>query len=90
MTKEENQKTFSVVKQEWWESESGWGQRPDGYSIHLNKIDRDQYIKEYWDRRPKKVPHEYSRPSGDPTTMEVDESTFNSLKRRKNGIRYYQ
>lgn len=81
--------SFTVIKQEWWESEDGWGQRPDGYSIHLNKKDRDEYIKDYWDRMPDKVPHEYSRPSGDPTNFEVDEATFNTLKNRKNGIRYH-
>ena len=26
----------TIYYQHWWESESGWGQRPDGYSMHLS------------------------------------------------------
>jgi hypothetical protein len=36
---------FLVIRQEWEESERGWGCRPDGYSLHLDKEDRNTYIK---------------------------------------------
>jgi hypothetical protein len=38
----------TVVMQRWYESERGWGQRPDGCSLHLTEQDRAAYCKKYW------------------------------------------
>jgi hypothetical protein len=55
-------------------------------SLHLTRKDRDEYIKEYWDKMPDEVPDEYSRPEGEPTVVDVDLKTYNKIKKSKNGI----
>lgn len=60
--------------QVWEESEAGWGQRPDGYSVHYSLEDAKEYVKEYLSdqkkyfdsRGVKGTPHEYTRPAGEP------------------------
>ena len=76
-----------VIVQKWEESERGWGQRPDGYSLHQTEEDRQEFIEEYWERMPDDVPDEYSRPDGTPYRAEVDDETFAKVKASKNGIR---
>ena len=82
-----NTENREVIVQKWEESELGWGTRPDGFSLHLTDADRESYIKEYWDRMPKSVPDEYSRPDGTPYKAKVDAATFARVKASKNGIR---
>lgn len=76
-----------VICQKWEESESGWGTRPDGYSLHLTELNRISFCKEYWTKMPKDyVPDCYSREDGVPYECRVDEKTFKEIKRSKNGI----
>ncbi len=82
--------TYTVFRQNWLESERGWGIRPDGYSLHLSKLDRDAYVREYWNRMPDEVPDEYSRPDGELSTIKVDEETYRQLAQSRNGIRRYR
>ena len=58
---------LSIVKIDWTESEQGWGQRPDGTSLHANMEEANRYIEEFWkeekERNPSgRVPECYSRP----------------------------
>ncbi len=81
-----------LICQVWEESESGWGTRPDGYSLHLTDDDRKAFIKEYWDGMPKMVPDEYSRPvsmGSHPYACFADKKTFKEVQKSKNGVRYY-
>jgi hypothetical protein len=71
-------------------SERGWGQRPDGYSLHLTESDRKQYIKDYWDKMPDEVQDEYSRPEGSPERIDVDETLHAQVKASKNGLRFWR
>jgi hypothetical protein len=80
---------FNVLRQDWLESERGWGQRPDGYSLHLTRVDVRQFVNEYWDRMPDEVPDEYSRPRGEPFLVDVDDVTYLAVKASKNGTRHY-
>jgi len=82
-------KRKSVVKQDWIESERGWGIRPDGCSLHFSLEDHKEFVKEYWDRMPDEVPDEYSRPSGEPYVVMVDEEVYVRIGESKNGIRKY-
>jgi hypothetical protein len=71
-------KKLTVVCQDWLESEAGWGQRPDGVSLHLTESDRVAYCKAYWSDQPGRdangnPPHEYSREDGSPFLVEVEE-----------------
>lgn len=58
--------------QQWTESERGWGQRPDGFTVHRTRADLLQYIADYWARMPDEAPDEYSRPDGKPFEYEID------------------
>lgn len=62
-------KNYLVVQVDWSESESGWGSRPDGESIHRTLEDYNQYMNEYWANMPKNVPSIYSRPCSTPTII---------------------
>lgn len=82
-----SEERHKVVVQKWEESERGWGQRPDGFSLHMTDTDREAYIKDYWARQPREVPDEYSRPEGTPYATEVDAETYAQVKASKYGIR---
>jgi hypothetical protein len=76
-----------VIRRDWIETERGWGQRPDGYSLHLTPEDMRDFIDEYWESQPKEVPDEYSSPTGYPYPHEVSPETYEELRQSKNGIR---
>jgi len=79
----------TVVVQKWEESEKDWGTRPDGYSLHLTEADSQAYFKEYCNRLPKIVSDDYERPDGDPYLAEVDEETFENVRKSRNGTRHH-
>ena len=92
-----------VVYDTWTERERGWGQRPDGYSLHLTKETYHKFIEDYWKKQkasssawgsPMEVPYEYSAPDGYTGTVEVNDETYKNLKRlnRKgvHGLRIYE
>lgn len=74
----------------WTESERGWGQRPDGCTIHLSKEDYKAYVKEYWDRMPNTVQDEYSRPDNNVREVVLSDSLQEKLNKSKNGICLWQ
>lgn len=74
----------------WTESESGWGQKPDGCSIHLSKEDYKQYVKEYWDSMPDAVPECYERPDNGLREVVVSKKLYKEIEKSKNGIRLWQ
>ena len=80
--------SYLVFCQTWTEYESGWGQRPDGYTLHLSKEDgktfADDYEKKY-NNKPV-VPREYSKPDRNYYLTEIDEDVLDKLKKSKNGI----
>jgi hypothetical protein len=83
---------YPVVKQEWFESERGWGQRPDGYSLHLTSADRDAFVGDYWGSQPQTFPAPdiYSCPEhNDGKVIDVDKELYEEIKKSKNGIRRY-
>jgi hypothetical protein len=87
----------SIYLQAWEESERGWGVRPDGFSLHLTREDCDNYCRQYWIKESKKnydtVPDEYSRQTGIPTLIAVEDFVFDALHKLKEqgtlGIRSY-
>jgi hypothetical protein len=85
----------------WTEFERGWGQRPDGCSIHATREDALQFIKDYRVRARKidggVVPDEYSREdSKEPTEIVIDgrnkfyKQVVAAKKKGENGIRLWQ
>ena len=83
------QRTYVVIRKNWIESERGWGQKPDGYSLHLTEQDLDQFVKEHWAEWPDEIPDWYYGPDimSSPRPFEVDEKTYNEIKKSKNGIK---
>lgn len=75
-----------VFRQEWVESERGFGVRPDGYSLHVSLENVAAFVKDYNATLPEEVPDEYSRPYGSPATMEVSAEKFAEIQKSKNGI----
>jgi len=78
---------YCVLCQTWEETESGFGCRKDGYSLHIDNIQRENFIKSYFDSCPKEVPYEYSRPDGKPYWTIVDLEMFKKIESSKFGIR---
>lgn len=82
----------------WTESERGWGQRPDGVSLHENKKDAAQFVKEYWERERARnksagitgVPDEYSRPDDEGARVLVSTELLERIRESGNGIRLWQ
>lgn len=82
----EGQIQRQVVVQKWEESESGWGTRPDGYTLHCTADDMNAFVQAYWDRMPNRVPEVYSRPDGQPYIAWVDEELYEKVKASGNGM----
>ena len=74
----------------WTESERGWGQRPDGCTIHLSEEDYKTYVADYWSTMPDTVQDEYSRPDGGLREVTISDELLEQLKKSKNGIRLWQ
>lgn len=73
-----------AIAQSWTESERGWGQRPDGYSIHLTEEDRKlfnaEFIREERERNPSgAVPDEYSTFDDNSVEVEITHVLHNDL-----------
>ncbi|MBP9757487.1 MAG: hypothetical protein KBD06_02715 [Candidatus Pacebacteria bacterium] len=81
--------SFEVVRQDWLESERGWGCRPDGYSLHRTSGDVQEFVRDYWARMPDAIPDEYSRPEGSPRIVTVDKEVYDRVVASKNGTRHY-
>lgn len=74
----------------WIESERGWGQRPDGLSLHLTEEDKKKYEKEYWSKMPDgPAPDEYSRPEGS-KTINVTDELYNKVEEKGGSWRIWQ
>lgn len=82
---------ITVWCQQWTETERGWGQRPDGYSLHLTQNHSAEYIKKYLAKMPDgPTPDEYSFPDGDPYQTEMDISETDLVRMGNNrGMRVY-
>ena len=78
-----------VICQKWEESERGWGERPDGFSLHLSYEGLERYIKEYWRGMPPAVPDEYSRPDGTPYPVGVSGDVTGQIEETGDGLRFY-
>jgi hypothetical protein len=75
----------------WVESERGWGQRPDGYSLHISGEVAKEYSDDYMERQRgalgNDVPDEYSYP-GSLRLVRVNEEIYNEVKNR-GSVRYW-
>lgn len=72
----------------WTEFERGWGQRPDGYSLHPTKEAWDAFYKTYRAKMPASAPDEYSAPD-DPVAVEIDDMLAEKLA-QEGSLRYWE
>ena len=78
-------KKYKVVCQLWEESESGWGTRPDGFSLHLNEEQRIKFIHEYCKDRTGPAPEVYDRPVMHANfSISVSQKVYNQIKSKLN------
>jgi len=77
-----------VICQKWEERERGWGERPDGFSLHVSFEALKAYISRYWDTMPSEVPDEYSRPNGTPYPVGVSNEVYAEVV-AMGGLRFY-
>ena len=80
-------KLEKIIYVGWEESEKGWGQRPDGCSLHLTEDDFKIFLGLYWDGMPDKAPSEYSRPTGKPVTAQVSPGLYKRVQENEYGLR---
>lgn len=76
---------MTLICQTWTERERGWGQRPDGFTLHLSMADRDAYVVGYnaqWNSEPK-VPDSYTHADGNPYLVDDDPESRRILVGRK-------
>ena len=70
-----------VYVQNWEESERGWGARPDGFTVHVTREQRDEYVRWYneYVNDGDEVPDEYTRPDGEPFLVKVSPELFDKI-----------
>lgn len=79
----------TLICQLWYESEAGWGQRPDGYTLHLTTEDHAAFVKDYFERNHKSpvAPAEYTTTSGPPKPVSVPQEVswedYDAVRRLK-------
>ncbi len=81
--------SVTVLYQEWEESERGWGVRPDGFSLHVDRAHRDAFVTSYQKRQHEyfvssgmsedSVPDEYTRISGEPIAINIPAKILTQL-----------
>ncbi len=89
--------TKITILETWTESESGWGNRPDGGSLHLTKDDYEKFVKMHWESEKKRnpsgnTPYEYTRQDQNPKAVYVSDKLYNLLlkEKKKHGIWLFQ
>lgn len=76
--------------QKWEEVERGWGERPDGFSLHISLEGLKRYVQAYWDGMPDQAPEEYERPCGTPYEVSITDELSRQIQEAGNGLRFWQ
>jgi hypothetical protein len=66
------------VRIDWTEYERGWGNRPDGTTLHRTMEVAKSYIENHWSNQPNKAPDEYSSP-GTPRIVQISDFLYERL-----------
>lgn len=79
-----------VIIDSWTETESEWGCRPDGASLHLTKEDYNSYVEKYWkelrEKHGENTPYEYSYPNESPKLIKVSNELYEEIRKSDGGI----
>lgn len=87
---EANENTKIAIIDNWLEIEVGWGDRPDGASIHLTKEDYKNYVNAHNESLPDVRPREYSEPGGSPKVVKVSDSLYKEIEESNGGLRLWR
>lgn len=72
-----------IIIESWTESEQGWGYRPDGYTLHSSTEEMNKHVERHWafykELYGDRVPHEYSRPDGNPVAYMIDDDLYEQI-----------
>lgn len=76
-----NKQRRTVFIQNWEESERGYGTRPDGFTIHVDRKQRDEYVDWYYKtfNNSSYAPNSYTRIDGLPIEIEVSEELYDLI-----------
>jgi hypothetical protein len=66
----------------WEEKERGWGNRPDGWSLHSSREEYESFRERHWAGVPSPRPDEYSLPVPNAALRELELSGDHPLARR--------
>lgn len=71
----------AVYVQNWEESERGWGTRPDGFTVHPTRDQRDEYVRWFNEtfNNESEVPDEYTRADGEPFPVPVEQALYDKI-----------
>lgn len=73
---------YAVYEIRWTEYERGWGQRPDGVSLHKSLEDAKKALQVNQESQPKDhIPDIYTKGS-EPKLIEVDKQTFDKVQKK--------
>lgn len=85
-----NQGTRIVVTVQLWEEvDEGVKTADAGYSLHPHEVDRENFLKQYWESLPTEPPRVFARPViGDFYRAFVDVSTYDEIRQEPHGKRF--
>ncbi len=82
-----------AILETWTESEAGWGQRPDGCSIHIDKESYKGFVENHWKKLKEyygeSTPHEYDRPDNNLQVVKVSDELFTKIGESEFGLRMW-
>lgn len=82
-------RVYTLICQEWYESERGWGRRPDGYTLYKTEEDRNKHVAAAEKREREQyaktnyVPDCYTQTDGKPFRVEVPRAIHDQVVRSK-------
>jgi hypothetical protein len=87
-----------LFAQKWIEYESGCGERPDGYSLHLRAEDIPLFEREEEKQVAARLaaagidesPDECKHALGEPFEVEIDEMTYGKVKQSQFGLKFHE
>lgn len=75
---QKNATKLPVIRQEWVESE--FGQRPEGFSLHLTEAKRVRFVRKHETKN--------FRASGEPRIVDVNATIYEQVKAAGLGLKY--
>ncbi len=84
----EEKKERTVYVETWTEYERGWGSRPDGFTLHIDRGSHHRFVSRYNQEHNNsaEVPDEYSQADGNVRLVKVSEKLYQKVLSSGNGM----